>query len=102
MVCYLLVEVAAIWFVASPRFTPIHGGVARPTGVGLPAVGVLVIVVVLWFSVKDANGLTAAPLLGFYWCAIGLAVAIAASRLAREVGVALAAELELPTNVQVR
>lgn len=102
MVCYLLVEVAAIWFVAAPRFAPMHGGVARATGVGLPAVGVLVIVAVLWFSVKDASGWTAAPLLGFYWCAIGLAVALAASRLAREVGVALAAELELPASVQVR
>ena len=102
MVCYLLVEVATVWFVVGPRFIPLHGGTDRVAGVGFPALGVLVIVTVLWFSVKDASGWSAAPLLGFYWCAAGLAVALAASRIARDVGMALAAELELPESVQVR
>lgn len=102
MVCYLLVEVATVWFVVGPRFIPLHGGTDRVAGVGFPALGVLVIVTVLWFSVKDASGWSAAPLLGFYWCTAGLAVALAASRIAREVGMALAAELELPESVQVR
>jgi amino acid transporter len=100
MVCYLLVEVATVWFVSAPRFTALHGGTARVTGMGLPTLGAVVIVAVLWFSVKDSVGWAAAPLLGLYWCAIGLAIALAATRIAKKVGAALAAELELPPAVQ--
>lgn len=96
MVCYLLVEVAAVWFVSAPRFVAVHGGTARLTGVSLPSIGAVVIVAVLWFSVKDAVGWEAAPLLGLYWCAIGLVVALGASGIARRVGAALTAELGLP------
>ncbi|MGI9125767.1 MAG: APC family permease [Mycobacterium sp.] len=96
MVCYLLVEIAAMWFSGSSRFVPIHGGTARLTGQLLPAVGAAVIVVVLWFSVKESTGWSAPPLLGLYWCAAGLAIAVAASPIAKRVGAALAAELELP------
>lgn len=100
MVCYLLVEVATVWFVSAPRFTALHGGTARVTGMGLPTLGAVVIVAVLWFSVKDSVGWAAAPLLGLYWCAIGLVIALAATRIAKEVGAALAAELELPAAIQ--
>lgn len=99
MTCYLLVEVATVWFVAAPRFVVLHGGAARIAGIGLPTIGAAVIVAALWFSVKDAVGWSAAPLLGLYWCAIGFAIAIAASRVAREVGSALAAEMDLPVPV---
>ena len=95
MVCYLLVEVAAAWFVSAPKFAPVHGGTGKVAGVILPALGVMVIVVVLWFSVKDAISWLAAPFLGLYWCAIGLSIALGASRIARQVGQALAAELDL-------
>lgn len=93
MVCYLLVELAAAWFVGAPRFLPVHGGVARLTGVALPLGGSVVIGVVLWFSIKDANSWWAAPVLGLYWCAIGLAIAIAESGRSRRIGAALAAEV---------
>lgn len=93
MVCYLLVEVAAAWFVGAPRFAAIHGGAGKAAGVTLPVAGVAVIAVVLWFSVKDANGWASAPLLGLYWCAIGLVTALAASGRAKEVGATLAAEV---------
>ena len=96
MVCYLLVEVATVWFVSAPRFIAVHGGTARLSGVGLPSIGAAVIVAVLWFSVKDSIGLAAAPLLGLYWCAIGLVIALGASGIAKGVGAALAAELEMP------
>ncbi|MCW1956971.1 MAG: APC family permease [Mycobacterium sp.] len=95
MVCYLLVEVAAVWFVGAKRFTAVHGGAGRLSGLTLPALGAAVIVVVLWFSVKDATGWSDAPMLGIYWCAIGLVVAVAASRIAKRVGQALVAELEM-------
>ena len=98
MACYLLVEIAAVWFVGAPRFVPVHGGTGRLTGLLLPTAGAVVIVVVLWFSVKDSTGWSAPPMLGLYWCAIGLAIALAASPIARRVGAALAAELELPVS----
>ena len=96
MVCYLLVEVAAAWFAGAPRFIALHGGAGRVSGVALPAAGGLVILVVLWFSIKDSAGPTAPPVLGLYWCAAGLLIAVAASPIAQRVGRALAAELELP------
>ena len=95
MVCYLLVEIAAVWFVGAKRFIPLHGGAGRLSGLTLPTAGAVVILAVLWFSIKDATGWSDAPMLGLYWCAIGLAIAVAASRIASRVGAALTAELEL-------
>lgn len=95
MVCYLLVEVAAVWFVGAKRFTAIHGGEGRFSGVTLPTAGAVVILVVLWFSIKDAKGWSDAPMLGLYWCALGLVFALAAWRIAKRVGESLIAELEL-------
>ena len=95
MVCYLLVEVAAAWFVGAKRFTALHGGEARLSGVTLPTAGAVVILVVLWFSIKDSTGWSDAPMLGLYWCATGFVFAVAASRIAKRVGESLIAELEL-------
>lgn len=87
-----------MWFVGAPRFLVVHGGHGRISGVLLPAAGAAVILAVLWFSVKDAVGLLAPPLLGLYWCALGLAVAIAASSIAKRVGAAPAAEVGLTAS----
>jgi amino acid transporter len=95
MVCYLLVEIAAAWFVGSPKFLSVHGGKGKVPGIVLPLLGALVIVVVLWFNVKVAETWSAAPLLGLYWCLVGLVVAIAASGIAKRVGQSLSAELNL-------
>jgi amino acid transporter len=99
MVCYLMVELAAAWFIGHERFQAIHGGRARVTGIGLPLVGAVVIVVVLWYNVKDAAEWSAAPLLGLYWVALGLVIALAASGIARRVGAALVTELQLSPTV---
>lgn len=93
MVCYLLVEIAAAWFVGAPKFVGVHGGKGKVPGLVLPLLGALVIVVVLWFNVKDAETWSAAPLLGLYWCLVGLIIAIAASGIAKRVGESLAVEL---------
>lgn len=95
MVCYLMVEVAAAWFVGAPRFASVHGGTGKLAGVTLPALGAIVILVVVWSSLQDATTWLDAPALGLYWCAIGLSIALGASRIAKRVGQALAAELEL-------
>ena len=55
MVCYLLVEIAAAWFVGAPKFLSVHGGKGKVPGLVLPLLGAVVIVVVLWFNVKDAE-----------------------------------------------
>jgi hypothetical protein len=57
-------------------------------------------VVVLWFNVKGAETWSAAPLLGLYWCALGLVIAVAASGIAKRVGESLIRELELTPPVQ--
>lgn len=98
MVCYLLVEIAAAWFVGAPRFVAVHGGTGKVTGLTLPALGAVVIVVVVWFSIKDAPSWMAAPYLGLYWCIIGLIIAPAASGITKQVGRALSAELALDAN----
>jgi amino acid transporter len=95
MVCYLLVEVAAAWFVGAPKFLRVHGGKGKALGLALPLLGAAVIVVVLWFNVKDAETWSAAPLLGLYWCIAGLIIAVAASGIAKRVGASLAEELDL-------
>jgi amino acid transporter len=99
MVCYLLVEIAAAWFVCAPKFAGVHGGRGKVLGLALPLLGAVVIIVVLWFNVKDAETWSAAPLLGLYWCVVGLLIAVAASRIAKRVGESLAAELNLAPPV---
>ena len=95
MVCYLLVEIAAAWFVGAPKFAAVHGGKGKVLGLLLPLIGAVVIVVVLWFNVKDAATWSAAPLLGIYWCIVGLIIALAASGIAKRVGESLTRELDL-------
>jgi hypothetical protein len=73
----------------------VHGGKGKALGLVLPLLGALVIVVVLWFNVKDAATWSAAPLLGLYWCIVGLVIALAASGIAKRVGTSLSAELNL-------
>ena len=72
-----------------------HGGESKVAGLVFPLLGAAVILVILWFNVKDAAGWSAAPLLGLYWCTAGLAIAVAASGIAKRVGAALTAELDL-------
>ncbi|AFM14863.1 amino acid transporter [Mycolicibacterium chubuense NBB4] len=100
MVCYLLVEIAAAYFVGAPKFVSVHGGAGKIAGLVLPLLGAVVIVTVLWFNVKDADSWVAAPLLGLYWCALGLVIALAASGIAKRVGESLAVELEMAPRAQ--
>lgn len=100
MLCYLLVELAAAWFVGAPKFEAVHGGKGKVLGLTLPLLGAVVIAVVLWFNVKDAETWSAAPLLGLYWCIVGLVIAVAASRIAKRVGESLTQELDLAPPVE--
>ncbi|MGN8025035.1 APC family permease [Microbacterium sp. 22242] len=96
MVAYLMVEVAAVYFVNHRRFRVVHGGGGRVLGTVLPVLGAAVIAIVIWFNVKDSTDPSAAGIVALLWCALGLVLALAASRIAKRVGASLARELELP------
>lgn len=90
IVAYFMVEVAAIKFVIM-RAKIDHGLVM---GVSLLTIGTAVIVAVLYENVKGQHSyLSSPPYLGLTWCAIGLVIALLASRLTRRVGKSLTAEL---------
>lgn len=96
MVAYLMVEVAAVYFVNHGRFRGVHGGRGRVLGTVLPTLGAIVIAIVIWFNVKDSADPSAAGIVALLWCALGLVLALAASGIAKRVGASLARELELP------
>ncbi|MFE5160846.1 APC family permease [Streptomyces sp. NPDC056697] len=93
MVTYLVVEVAALRFVGSSRFDHIHGGRGRVLGVVLPTLGAAVILVVLWFNVRDADSPASAAMLGVYWCAVGILVGLLVGKTDRTVDGGLAEEI---------
>ncbi len=107
MVCYLLVEIAAMWFVGAPRFTV---GARRDGESGRiwccrpPAR--LVIVAVLWFSVKDSADLVRTADARLVLVRNGSGHRDRRVRIAKRVGAALAAEVGLsagrrrPTQVR--
>jgi amino acid transporter len=91
MVTYLMVEAAAIRFVGSRGST--EPGLVP--GIVLPLIGLVVIVVVLFYNIKDQTSIfSAPPYIAMAWVAVGLIVATTASRLTRRIGQALSAELE--------
>ncbi len=101
--CYLLVEIAAAWFVGAPKFVGVHGGQGKVLGLTLPLAGAVVIAVVLWFNVKDAETWTAAPLLGLYWSRGRSGDRTGRPRVSPNGSVnALTAELALTPPVEVR
>ncbi|MBU3863141.1 amino acid permease [Streptomyces sp. 4503] len=93
MVTYLVVEVATLHFVGSSRFDHIHGGRGRVLGVVLPTLGAAVILVVLWFNVRDADSPASAAMLGVYWCAVGVLVGLLVGKTDRTVDGGLAEEI---------
>jgi amino acid transporter len=94
MVAYFMVEVAAIRFVRSER-EPDGPRSAVALGVALPGLGLVVLAVVLYFNLKDQSSVfSSPPYLGLAWTAVGLGIAVGASRLTRRIGESLARELE--------
>lgn len=84
---YFLVEVAV--FAAWRR-----GVVAlNPLELAVPTLGGLFIILVIWFGVKDATGLSPA-FVALGWVAVGLAISVAAGRLAARIGASLRDELD--------
>jgi hypothetical protein len=90
IVAYFMVEVAAIKFVVMRA--KVERGLVM--GVTLLSIGTVVIVAVLYENVKGQHSyLSSPPYLGLTWCAIGLVIALLASKLTRRVGESLTAEL---------
>jgi hypothetical protein len=99
MVAYLMVEVAAAYFVLAPRFRVITAGDNQLLGVGVPLVGSLAIVVILFFNLQGQGLAVSPPVMAGMWMAIGLAVALGAGKLTTSIGQHLAEEIELADEV---
>ncbi|EAP99484.1 Amino acid permease [Janibacter sp. HTCC2649] len=84
---YLLVEVAvfAAWRRGLVTLNPVE--------LVIPTLGGLFILLVIWFGVKDATGLSPA-FVALAWVALGLIIAVAASKLAARIGASLRDELD--------
>ena len=59
----------------------------------VPTLGGLFIILVIWFGVKDATGLSPA-FVALGWVALGIAIALAAGKLAARIGASLRDELD--------
>jgi amino acid transporter len=84
---YLLVEVAVFAAWRRGQIT------VRPAELVLPALGGLFILVVIFYSVKDASGLSPA-FVAIGWVVLGLLVAVFAGGLAQRIGASLTRELQ--------
>jgi amino acid transporter len=101
MLAYFMAEVAAIVFVLAPRFRAVREGTGgRTTGVLLPAAGLLVIAVVLWYNVKgQENPFSSPAYVGLAWAALGLILAFVARRSVAAMRTSLAAELGIGSQL---
>ncbi len=95
MLAYLMAEVAAVVFTVAERFRETRAGEGgRILGVVLPTLGFVVIVVVLWYNVKDQKHPWTSPAyFGLAWAAIGLIGALLASAAVARMRMSLAEEL---------
>jgi amino acid transporter len=94
MLAYLLTEVAAIVFGTSARFRPEESTLARVVGLVLPALGIVVILTVLWYNVKGQHDpWISYGYLGIAWSVVGLAGALLARKAVQRMRVSLAQDL---------
>lgn len=95
MLAYLMAEVAAVVFTVAERFRAARGGEGgRLLGIVLPALGFVVIAVVLWYNVKgQKHPWTSPAYVGLAWAAIGLVGALTASAAVSRMRRSLAEEL---------
>jgi amino acid transporter len=109
MIAYVMVEIAAIWFVNARRFAGIPGNQGKLAGTILPALAATAtaIVVVLGFNVynTDSGGSVQrlSPVyIGLVWVAVGVVIALAARELTKRIGQDLAKAIKLPAELPAR
>lgn len=95
MIAYLMVEIAAAVFVLAPRFRSITAGENKLLAVGVPVLGSIAIVVILYFNLQGQSMLVSPPVLAGAWAAVGLLVALSARKLTTAIGRHLAEEIQL-------
>jgi amino acid transporter len=100
MLAYLMTEVAAIVYTVSERFRVTRAGDGgQILGVLLPLIGAGVLLLVLWYNVKDQkHPWTSAAYVGLAWAATGLLGAIFANRAVAQMRRSLADELGLSVS----
>lgn len=99
MVAYLMVEVAAMYFLAARRFAAVTGRRGLVLGVGIPALGLVSILVVLYFNISGQSTVFSPPYFALAWLAVGLVVALAAKGLTARIGAHLADEIRFAEDV---
>ncbi|MFQ6398108.1 APC family permease [Nocardia sp. KC 131] len=94
IVCYLMVELAAIRLVVSRLRSRTSGPASGLVFcVALLTAGAIVIVVVLWQNMKSQPEILGSPAyLAIAWCAVGLAISMGAVKLSRRIGQTMTAE----------
>ncbi|ROE48742.1 APC family permease [Klebsiella pneumoniae] len=90
MVAYLMIEIGVINFIARmgqniPKWELI-----------MPALGIVIMVMSLYFNVAGQEELFSPALVAFYWCIAGLITIISAPKLVRNIGLSLASEFATP------
>jgi amino acid transporter len=100
MLAYLMAEIAAVVFTVAARFRTTRAGEGgRILGVVLPIVGAAVIVIVLWYNVKDQKHPWTSPAyVGLGWAAIGLIGALVANTAVSRMRTSLAEELGITVS----
>ena len=94
MIAYFMVEWAAVKFGMSKEFAERTGQSPTVLGVVLPVLGMVFIALVLYYNIKGQTSVFSSPAyLGVLWAAVGLVVAVAATRLTKRIGQSLTAEL---------
>jgi amino acid transporter len=100
MLAYLMAEVAAVVFTVAARFRETRAGEGgRILGVVLPTIGFAVILIVLWYNVKDQKHPWTSPAyIGLGWAAIGLIGALLATTAVARMRRSLAQELGITVD----
>lgn len=95
MVAYLMVEVAAVFFVSKKKFRHITAGENRWLGVTVPTLGSISIVVILYFNLQGQSVVVSPPVVAGAWLLVGLVIAVAARKLTVAIGKHLSEEIQL-------
>ncbi|ADU72494.1 APC family permease [Pantoea sp. At-9b] len=92
MITYLMIEVGVMNFITRmgqniPKWELI-----------LPLLGIVIMVVSLYYNVVGQEELFSPALVAFYWCVAGMIIIISAPKLVRNIGLSLASEFVTPAE----